>query len=366
MRPPRLLVRRAVLDPLWIPLAVLLAGFFALVAAAGLLVAPVARRRRVSRLALFAALYVLVDAGLVLWCTCLWLRHPVPARRGPGWADAHTTLLRRALVLLVAASGPLLGFRVQVEEMPGRESLAGHPLLVLARHGGPGDSFAIASLLLTQCGRRPVIVLKESLRWDPGLDVLLSRMPSCFLPARGAGVDLPARIADAARRLGGEDAILLFPEGGNWTPSRHRNALARLWARGRRAAAARAAANPHVLPPQPAGVLACLAARSDLEVVLVAHTGLDELVSAAQVWDALPVTGRPMVMRWWHLPAAELPSEPDQRLDWLEVQWAIVDSWIDARKAARQRELDAADVEVAADPQPPDKQTTADAPTRPG
>jgi hypothetical protein len=31
--------------------------------------------------------------------------------------------------------------------------------------------------------------------------------------------------------------------------------------------------NPHVLPPRPAGVLACLAARPDLDVVVVAHTG---------------------------------------------------------------------------------------------
>jgi 1-acyl-sn-glycerol-3-phosphate acyltransferase len=354
MRPPRLFVRRAVLDPLWIPLAVLLAGLFVLVAVAALVIAPLARRRRVPRLALFGALYLLVDAGLVACCACLWLLSPVPARRGKGWADAHTSLLRLALALLVAASAPLLGFRVRVEEMPVPEDLAGQPLLVLARHGGPGDSFAIAQLLLSRCRRRPVIVLKESLRWDPGLDVLLSRMSSCFLPARGTGRDLPAFIADVARGLDSDDAILLFPEGGNWTPSRHRSALARLWARGRRAAAARAAANPHVLPPQPAGVLACLATRPDLAVVLVAHTGLEDLVSAGQIWRSLPVSGRPMMMRWWHLPAAELPTEADSRQDWLDVQWAIVDSWIDSRKAARQREQDAGGpaAESATGPQP--------------
>jgi hypothetical protein len=165
-------------------------------------------------------------------------------------------------------------------------------------------------------------------------------MPSCFLPASGAGRDLPGRLADRARCLGAADAMLIFPEGGNWTPGRYRRALLRLRAHGRRVSAARAAANPHVLPPQPAGVLACLAARPDLHVAVVAHTGLDDLVSPALIWRALPVADRPMVMRWWHHRAADLPLDADLRCEWLEVQWTIVDSWIDARKAARKREQD--------------------------
>ena len=72
-----------------------------------------------------------------------------------------------------------------VEEPPGRRpaGLDGGPLLVLARHAGPGDSFALVELLLSRYGRRPRIVLKEDLLWDPGLDVLLSRLVG-LLPAR--------------------------------------------------------------------------------------------------------------------------------------------------------------------------------------
>jgi hypothetical protein len=93
--------------------------------------------------------------------------------------------------------------------------------------------------------------------------------------------------------------------------------------------------NPHVLPPRPAGVLACLAARPDLDVVVVAHTGLDDLVSPAQIWRAIPLTARPMTIRWWHEPAAAIPDDPDGRLQWLQVQWTILDSWIGARKAGK-------------------------------
>jgi 1-acyl-sn-glycerol-3-phosphate acyltransferase len=331
VRPPPLLVRRALIDTVWAPLAGLLAIIFALVA---LLTAPFGRRRRIPRLALMASVYLLVDAALVISCAALWVRHPLPGRRQGHWLTAHERLLRRALGVLISAAWPLLGFRVRLEELPSPATLpATRPLLVLARHGGPGDSFAIAELLLSRYGRRPVIVLKETLRWDPGLDVLLSRLPSCFLPARRPGRNLPARVAEVAAGLTDGDALLIFPEGGNWTPGRHIRALSRLRARGRFWAASLAAANRHVLPPQPGGVLACLAARPDLEVLIAAHTGLDDLVSPALIWAALPVRAHPMIMRWWHFPAASRPADPDRMQSWLELQWTIVDSWIDARKA---------------------------------
>jgi 1-acyl-sn-glycerol-3-phosphate acyltransferase len=329
MRPPPLLVRRVVVDVVWVPLAVVLAVAALILA---LVTAPFGRRRRVPRLALMVALYMVVDAAMVVSCAVLWLRYPAAVRRRHDWDDAHERLLRRVLRLLIGAARPLLGFRVQVEEFPPPGRLAGRPLLVLARHGGPGDSFAIADLLLSRFRRRPVIVLKEVLRWDPGLDLLLSRMPSCFLPARSAGRDLPGLVAATAAGLSDTDALLIFPEGGNWTPGRHLRALNRLRALGRPAAWARAAANRHVLPPRPAGVLACLSARSDLEVVIAAHTGLDDLTSAALIWQALPVR-RPMVMRWWHFPESSRPAAAERLEAWLDLQWAFVDSWIDARKA---------------------------------
>jgi 1-acyl-sn-glycerol-3-phosphate acyltransferase len=333
VRPPPLIIRRAIIDPLWIPLSLLFVVVLAVLAVAGLLAAPFDRRLRLTRLALAAAAYCVVDAVLVVCCAALWLRSPVPTRRPASWLDAHERLLRRALVVLLAVARPLLGFRVELEDVPDRAALAGRPLLVLARHGGPGDSLAIAEVLLSVYRRRPVVVLKDVLRFDPALDILLTRLPSCFVPGR-RGQDLLAQLTDLAGQVGPADAILIFPEGRNWTPGRYRRALARLRERGWRRDAAKAAANPHVLPPQPAGVLACLAARPDLDVVVVAHTGLDDLVSPGQIWRALPVGDRPMIMRWWHHSAAQLPAEPERRKDWLYLQWAFVDSWIDVRKGA--------------------------------
>ena len=150
---------------------------------------------------------------------------------------------------------------------------------------------------------------------------------------------MATRLTALARGLDCDDAILLFPEGGNWTPVRHRRAITRLLRAGRREAAADAESNPNVLPPRPSGVLACLAGRPDLGVAIVAHTGLEDIVSPTAVWRALPVTGRPMTVRWWYEPAGTLPDADADRREWLRLQWAIVDSWIDARKAARNGQL---------------------------
>jgi 1-acyl-sn-glycerol-3-phosphate acyltransferase len=335
MRLPPVLVRRAVRDPAWLPIAAALTVLLLLVAAAGVVAWPVARRLQASRLALFAALYVVLDVGLLVAAAALWLRHPVPARRDPErWQAAHIGLLHWALATLRSAAAPLFGFTVLLEEPPDVTRLDNGPVLVLARHAGPGDSFTLVELLLSRYHRRPRIVLKETLQWDPGLDVLLNRLSACFLPSRsGAGDDLPERMADLARTLSGRDAMLVFPEGGNWTPRRYRRALARLRRRAHRQAAVDAADNPNVLPPRPAGVQACLAARPDLDIAVVAHTGLEDLVSPALVWRALPLTGRPMTIRWWYEAAGTVPLDAAGQYRWLRVQWAIVDSWIGARKA---------------------------------
>jgi 1-acyl-sn-glycerol-3-phosphate acyltransferase len=334
VRPPPTPIRRAVIDPVWPAIAAVAALMFLLVAAVSALAAPLTRRRRLLRFALLGALYLILDATLVVTCAGLWLRYPIPSRRDPAdWSRRHEALLRTSLAALLTAARRLLGFRVEVQEPPHQDRISGRPLLVLARHGGPGDSFALVEMLMSRYGRRPSIVLTERLRWDPGLDVVLGRLPSCFVRS-GQRTAVIAQLTELAAGMDGNDAILMFPEGGNWTPGRHRRAIARLTGAGRRRAAADAASNPHVLPPHAAGVLACLAGRGDLNVAVVAHTGLEDLVSAASIWRAVPVS-EPMQVRWWYEPARALPRGAARRRDWLRLQWAIVDSWIDARKAAR-------------------------------
>jgi hypothetical protein len=83
----------------------------------------------------------------------------------------------------------------------------------------------------------------------------------------------------------------------------------------------------HLLPPRPAGVLACLDARPDLELVFVAHTGLEELVSPSQVWARLPFE-IPMSVRWWRAGPRPATGDLDGGQQWLDTEWAIIDEWI--------------------------------------
>ncbi len=42
-----------------------------------------------------------------------------------------------------------------------------------------------------------------------------------------------------------------------------------------------------------------------------------------------------MTVRWWYEPPGMVPQDADEQREWLRLQWAVVDSWIDARKAER-------------------------------
>jgi 1-acyl-sn-glycerol-3-phosphate acyltransferase len=208
------------------------------------------------------------------------------------------------------------------------------PVVVLSRHAGPGDSFSLVWLIIDRYGRCPRVVLKEALQWDPGLDLVLNHLSSCFLPSRtGAGDDATDRIEKTARELRAGDALLIFPEGGNWTPHRHSRAVKRLRRAGHVRAARRAAARPNVLPPRPAGTIACLVARPDLDVVVVAHEGVDDLISPSTMWSALPLVNRPMTIHAWRENAENVPREPAAIVDWLDAEWQRVEKWIEEQKS---------------------------------
>ena len=86
----------------------------------------------------------------------------------------------------------------------------------------------------------------------------------------------------------------------------------------------------NVLPPRFGGVLACLEARPGLQVLVVAHAGLDRITDVRQAWDALPVR-RPMTVRIW--PAARAPDKEEDRKAWLLTEWAVLDEWVERHHA---------------------------------
>ena len=324
---PRLL--RRVLLPVLMALELAVLALMVPLAVIGVLAAVVDRRARVLRLAAMGASYLTLELGTLVALLCVWLARPFRSREW--WDRVNVAVLAWVLGRILGAARRTVGFRVDLDEPSGAAPWSGpDPVVVMARHGGIGDSFVLVWLLAGRYRRRPRVVLKELLLWEPLIDVALTRAGACFLPpaARRPGA-LEDRVRALAADLVPGDALLIFPEGGNWTPHRRLRAIGRLWAARKPAAARAAALMDHVLPPRAGGVLACLEERPDLPVVVVAHTGLDKVTSAASLWAALPFE-RPMTLRWW--PAAHPPYGEDDRLAWLTTEWAVVDQWIDAHQ----------------------------------
>jgi 1-acyl-sn-glycerol-3-phosphate acyltransferase len=327
--PPRA-VRRLVIDPLFVPVAVAGAALGAAVTLLGLAGASVDRRLRLSRVAALAAAYLVAEVVVVVAGFGLWLARPVLRSH---WERPHLALLRTMLRLLTTAAGRLLRFRLTVRAPPsGTVACGGRPVLVASRHAGAGDSFALIDLVVNRYRRAPRVVALASLQLDPGIDILLGRLGACFLRADGADPAAAARVNALAARLTGSDALVIFPEGANFTARRRHRVIVSLRRRGHTTRAKVAEDLTHVLPPRPAGLLAALDAGTVAGTVVVAHTGLDHLVTPGLVWRSLPLAA-PMTARWWWFPAGELPAAGTDRADWLTMQWAVVDAWIDARHA---------------------------------
>jgi 1-acyl-sn-glycerol-3-phosphate acyltransferase len=279
------------------------------------------------------AVYLLVEAVILIVMAALWVGSGFGWKvRGPAFHRAHYKLCGTALRVLYRQAKWVLRLTVQIEGSDPASIPPERPLLVLCRHAGPGDSFLLTHALINWYDRDPRIVLKRTLQWDPAIDVLLNRLPNKFI-APGSGGDIEAEIGSLAADLDGDDALVIFPEGGNFTPYRWEKGIARLHRLGLHQMARRAARMHNVLPPRPGGVLAALAAAPQADVVLVGHTGVDHLLTVADVWRELPMD-KNIAMQWWLEPRANVPADHDGQIEWLYRWWARIDAWVDENRPA--------------------------------
>ncbi|MDQ6641017.1 MAG: 1-acyl-sn-glycerol-3-phosphate acyltransferase, partial [Actinomycetota bacterium] len=69
------------------------------------------------------------------------------------------------------------------------------------------------------------------------------------------------------------------------------------------------------------------------DVLLVAHTGMDHVLTIRDVWDSLPMD-KQIIMRWWRVPREEIPTGREEQIVWLFDRWEQIDSWIAANRPA--------------------------------
>ena len=336
---PPVVLRRLVLAPLLVVVTVVALTslpVLLLVAAAASTVLP--GRWRPLRLLWMVLLYLVLEFVAIIVLFALWVASGFGWRiRSPRFQHAHYGIVRWYLQVLFWECGRVLHVRVDVEGPP-PTSYDGRPLLILSRHAGPGDSFLVVHALVNWYAREPRIVLKDTLQWDPAIDIVLNRLPNRFIrpghDKHGRNGDIVERqVSELSRNLDQNDAFVIFPEGGNFTEHRRKRAIERLRRKGLTEEAERAEQLHHVMAPKPGGVLAALTNANDADVVFVAHTGVEHMVTVLDVWRELPMDTA-IEMRWWLVPAADVPKDREARIDWLFDWWKQIDDWIAERRAA--------------------------------
>jgi 1-acyl-sn-glycerol-3-phosphate acyltransferase len=289
-------------------------------------------RWRILRVAWFLFVYLWVEVIGLAALFGLWVASGFGWKlRSPRFTDWHYALMGWFLRRVMGSARRTFRLSVDVEAF--ETANENRPLLVFSRHAGPGDSFLLIDALLNRWDRRPRIVLKETLQWDPCVDVMLNRLPNRFVPSHGAGQVAIDAISELTATMSEADGFVIFPEGGNYTPKRRVRAIEKLGEIGRDDLAERARELENLLPPKPAGALAAIAAAPTADVAFVGHVGLEQLSSVADIWRGLPMDAS-VVATVWIVPAEDVPAV-DDRERWLYDQWERLDTWIDD-VAARQ------------------------------
>lgn len=232
---------------------------------------------------------------------------------------------------LFAGAQRVFGLRLEVK---GLDQLGEGPILLLMRHASIGDTVLPAVLVSSRQGIRLRYVIKRELLWDPCLDIVGNRLPNYFV-RRGWG-DAAQEIA-AVRRLtedlGPDEGVFICPEGTRFTPERQRRALDRIRRQGDADLVARAERLRQVLPPRLGGTLALLEGRTGADAVFCVHFGFDGIRS---FYDFLGggLIDRIIEVEFWRVPAARIPEDREEQIDWLYHHWSRVDEWVGHRSGA--------------------------------
>lgn len=327
---PPVWVRRPVTITAWTAVALVGVALSPLLLALAWAAGKLTRRPQPLICARLIVVYLASELVVLGACGLLWMLSGggrlIQTRR---FQLAHWRLLRWFARRLVAATRSGL----DIDEAPDgsaeaeRALRADGPVLVFSRHAGPGDTFLIVDRLMSRFDRRASVILKHTWALEPCVDLLAHRLPQALVDT-GDREDAVVQIESVATKLDRRGALLLFPEGGNFTPERRRSTLSKLRRKGRRRAAARAQEMSNVLPPRPSGALAAIRGNPNADVIFAGHTGLGLAAYPSDLWRDMPI-GRTLRTRMWLVPASDVPADSDEQVAWLNQWWRTIDGWIE-------------------------------------
>lgn len=331
-RTPPWLVRRLLLTPLVVVVDLVLVVLAPILLLVSAVVSPLFGGWRPVRMTLIVVAFAARHLQAALALLWLWLRSGFG--RGitaPEMQRAHYDVMRRFVSGVYRSIVRLARVEVRVEESEDAHralTATDRPVVLLSRHAGEGDTLLVIHELLCRHDRGPRIVMHKALQLDPVIDCLGNRLPHRFVDPRGG--DIEHEIAASARDLDGGGALVIFPEGANFTESRRLRAIERLERRGHTVQADAARAMSHVSAPRPGGALAAIDANPGADVVVLGHAGFP--TGVGEVWRLLPHP-QTIVIRLWHEAAETIPAGHQERIDWLFERWRVLDEWVRARRA---------------------------------
>lgn len=315
--------RRTIRDPIYAVGAPVIGGLLLLGGGVARVIEIPGDRKRASRLLWAAAAAVRLDYFVFARCVWLWCTQRPDDSADLHWKQQHSIALGAELHRFMTTLDRLVGIDLAIDSPALRR---GEPALVLSRHAGVGDSLLMVYVITHHLRRVPQVVLKRELLWDPAMDLALGRLDAYFL--RGNGVTPDQRAAELgafADRIEPPDATLLFPEGRNWTPHRHREEVAAAVEKGDDERVAWLLRNPRVLSPRATGARRILAACPGIQVVIAGHQGLEDLMSVRAIWQELPLN------RLLRIELRSVEPPPDAQVErWLHDEWERLDAWTGA------------------------------------
>jgi 1-acyl-sn-glycerol-3-phosphate acyltransferase len=326
---PPAIVRRPLTITAWLMMSISCLILSPVLLAAGAIASRLTRRPQPKLLARLFIAYCARELGVIMAAGALWLASGCGmAMHRPRIQRAHYRLLGWYVRGLAERVLTLLDLDIESELAPEVSAAlrADRPLIFLSRHAGPGDTLLLIDQLLRRYDRYPSVVFKQTLTIDPCVDLIGHRLPHAVLDTSEAA-ECEARIEQITSELGPRGILVIFPEGGNFTPERRQTALRRLRRKGRRREARAGEQMAHMMPPHPAGALAALRGNPDADVLFSVHTGLGLAAFPSQLWHETPIS-QTLRTQMWLVPSGDRPRDPDEQVRWLYDWWKRLDDWV--------------------------------------
>ena len=231
----------------------------------------------------------------------------------------------------LAGAKAILGLELDVE---GLEEAGPGPILIMPRHTSIIDNTLPDALIGHRHHIGVRVVLKREIEAIPVIDIGGRWIPTNFVNRGSGETDREvAQVRRIAQAMGEEEAVLIYPEGTRASPKKISRAK-EIVAERSPDLAERAGALRHVLPPRLGGPLALIDEAPGVDVVFCGHVGLDGFAYLRDLWSG-GLLGTTVRVKFWRVPASEIPREHGARVDWLYERWREMDAWVDAALGGR-------------------------------